>query len=182
MKEFVKFVCFMQRLIVIALHPHTSSIITKVFFVVKKGICGTGALELSDYEKIGARISKKLSAILFRIFGFRVMQTPEIFHAVPMFLEPPDSTSAICYVAGCYGVLAYFSDCAGAVRKHFELVKSLSGKNKTYFEKFSSMDSTVSIHVRRTDYLLAANGTPILNFEYYLYAIEEVKLHETNPV
>ncbi len=131
---------------------------------------------------IEKRISKKLSAILFRIFGFRVMQTPEIFHTVPMFLDPPDNTSATRYVAGCYGLLAYFSDCADAVRKHFELVKPLSGKNKTYFEKFSSMDSTVSIHVRRTDYLLAANGTPVLNFEYYLNAIEEVKLHETNPV
>jgi len=142
---------------------------------------------INTYLFLGAwivhkRISKKLAAILFRLLKVRVMQTPQLFHADPLFLDYRDYSSETLCIAGCYGILPYFNDAADIIRKHFQLSNSLSSKNKAYFEKFCSMDATVSIHVRRADYLLASNGSPVLNFEYYLNAVEVIKRHETHPV
>ncbi|MBM4162920.1 MAG: alpha-1,2-fucosyltransferase [Lentisphaerae bacterium] len=132
---------------------------------------------------IGKRISMGLATALFRILNVCVIQTDQLFHVDPGFMNALlAGTNATLCIAGCYGVLPYLADATDAIREAFTLTSELSGPNKTYYERFSNTASSVSIHIRRTDYLSANNGAPVLDFTYYARAIHTIRQRVEDPL
>lgn len=129
------------------------------------------------------RISMVMATALFRVLNVRVAQTDQLFHVDPGFMNAllSDTHATLC-IAGCYGVLPYLADATDAIREAFTLTSEMSGLNKTYYERFSNTASSVSIHVRRTDYLSASNGAPVLDPSYYERAIHTIRQRVEDPL
>jgi hypothetical protein len=132
---------------------------------------------------IGKRISRAMASWMFRILNVRVAQTDQIFLVDPCFMNTllSDTDSTLCMV-GCYGVLPYFENETDSIREAFELTHEVSGQNKTYFNQLYNNASSVSIHIRRTDYLMASNGAPVLDISYYERAIRTIHQRVDNPL
>jgi len=129
------------------------------------------------------RVSKKLAAGIFKVLKVCVLQTDELFYVDQQFVNDllTRTDTTLC-VAGCYGILPYFEHATDSIRDAFELTKDLTGQNRTYYEQFSGTPISVSIHIRRTDYLMASNGSPALDVEYYKRAIQEIKQRVLEPL
>jgi hypothetical protein len=91
------------------------------------------------------------------------------------------ATETTLCIAGCYGVLPYIADASASIREAFALTDDFYGINKVYHEQISHSASAVSIHIRRTDYLMASNGSPVLDFSYYDRAITAIQQRVENP-
>jgi hypothetical protein len=131
---------------------------------------------------IAKRVSKKVAAGIFKVLNVRVILTDQLFHVDQMLVNDllSDTDATLC-LAGCYGIRPYLDHATDSIRNAFELTNDLSGQNKTYFERFSKNADAISIHIRRTDYLMAGNGSPVLDMNYYMRAIHEIKQRVTNP-
>ena len=73
----------------------------------------------------------------------------------------------------------YFEDILPILRGEFQFRKLLDDKNKDLIERMEGEES-VSIHVRRGDYLAYSNEYAILDLEYYSKAISKVKKMKKN--
>lgn len=74
----------------------------------------------------------------------------------------------------------YFREYKSQIRKDFTFKNELGGKNKDIAKKISEIES-VSIHIRRTDYMSASSTLAVLDMAYYQQAINLIRQKVTNP-
>lgn len=87
------------------------------------------------------------------------------------------------YLDGYFQSAYYFLKAENAIRSHFRFKNHLAGKNKTLSEEISSCNS-VSIHVRRGDYLSEINRGlfgNICTLDYYSKAISIIQKEIPDP-
>ena len=86
-----------------------------------------------------------------------------------------------CYYDGYWMSPKYFDEYRSDVLKEFSFPPFITSKNKT-FEQLLNKDNSVTIHVRRGDYVGASTLGGICTLEYYRNAINEVRKIINNPV
>lgn len=87
------------------------------------------------------------------------------------------------YIEGFFQNLNYFSAIEDEIRNDFKLKLPLNDENTKTLEKIKNSES-ISVHIRRSDYLSSANSFECCPIEYYKKALEELVLKKNvkNPV
>jgi hypothetical protein len=132
----------------------------------------------------GWAVNKRIGGPLFRgllqAMEIRIVQSEKIFEFDDMFVDERFANATeLLYVVGCYGHVPYLPD-VERLRKDFQLVREPSEGNRAYLAQ-ASMSDSVSIHIRRSDYLGVANGSIVLDFDYYQQAIRLVRERVKKP-
>ena len=76
------------------------------------------------------------------------------------------------YISGCYGHLPHMPT-REMMRQQLEVLVKNAESDRLYGEGMKSTES-VSVHIRRSDYLLASNGGPALDVCYQRRAMKEI--------
>lgn len=128
----------------------------------------------STNTKWGGRIHGHLGKFINR--NIYTEKRPNYFS----FSEEPLSISHSCYYSGVWFNESYFIDIKNEIRDAFTFKRPLSS---FYQEVKKSIESTnsVSIHVRRGDYLLLDAYKGICEKDYYEKAIKYIKAKVDNP-
>ena len=123
---------------------------------------------------------RELSFYTSNYFWWRVFK--RLLHKKTQVFEPPHSvyTPSLLtdkrdlYYYGIWQDHRYFDSHKDTIRKEFTWKKDLDLTNRTAFDKFSTHD-TVSVHIRRGDYLKEWRYKGICELDYYKKAIACVK-------
>lgn len=83
------------------------------------------------------------------------------------------------YISGCYGHVPHMPS-RDALKELLTIVEPPSAANRRYIDDMRSSES-VSVHVRRTDYLLACNNSPALDVSYQRKAMDVMRRKVGNP-
>ena len=127
-------------------------------------------------SKMGERCFKSIISCL----GMRWIPVTNPFALQSDFdVDSVKSWHGTVYISGCYGHVPHMPD-REALRRLFTLVGSPSGANQRYLDDMRSSES-VSVHIRRTDYLLACNNAPALDVQYQRKAMDVVRGKVVNP-
>ena len=76
----------------------------------------------------------------------------------------------------------YFSSIADTVRETFKFPKSLLNVQTVQLESYIKKKESVSVHIRRGDYLAQMEKFGLCDLSYYNNAIEYMRIHLTNPI
>ncbi|MDR1614938.1 MAG: alpha-1,2-fucosyltransferase [Campylobacteraceae bacterium] len=132
--------------------------------------------DISEIKRFGVknRVLRKL--IRMGIFGYKKT----------FYVEKPENETKFdpkvflyqnLYLSGYWQNEKYFSDIRDIIVKEFTLKKSIS-ENIAKYMKLIKNSSSVSIHIRRGDYL---NADASLGIEYYKKALEYIRERINNP-
>lgn len=121
----------------------------------------------------------RLRLLVKRIVGRKktVFKEPRLF---TYWGKQVDAIKGDCYFEGSWQNEAYFKECASLIRDAFIFKNELDVKNKRLLEEIRACDS-VSIHVRRGDYLSIPYYQNICDEPYYTNAIDYIKKHIRAP-
>lgn len=131
---------------------------------------------------VDKRVSPRLAARLYAAQRVRVLRSDRLFDVDPLLQDHrlAEAREDLC-VAGCYGLLPYFDERLDELRAAFAPAAPAEGRNAALLRELEASDSSVSLHVRRSDYLWASNGSPALDFGYYRNAVDTVRRRVPNP-
>lgn len=118
------------------------------------------------------RVSARLFPVLLRLLNVYRFDEVSPWKAEPAFFDPAvRSSGRTLYVDGNCQHLMYFPD-EQIVRDEFRFAHPPRERNRALLEHCGTGE-TVSVHVRRSDYLTLSNS--VLSFDYYLRAVELVR-------
>ena len=129
-------------------------------------------------------INRKVSVRLFRLI-LRVLGIKWLFVRNPYVCQSEFADESLIrlkglvYLSGCYGHVTHMPSRV-ELRTLFAVANVPSEKNADYLRQIANSES-VSIHIRRSDYLWASNGTPVLSADYQHRAIDEMRKRLTHP-
>ncbi len=128
--------------------------------------------QYEEKEGVAEKIRRKINPALAVIFEETDMYHPEIF----------DWDSK--YLVGYWACEAYYADILGKLRSEIQFPQSADPRNMEMVEEMERTVS-VSVHIRRGDYLDAANIQMFGNIcteNYYESAIRSIRENYENPV
>jgi hypothetical protein len=138
-----------------------------------------------DLKELGITQNRLLNRTLYLLderFGIQfnkhiiTQRYPYTFHISDL------SVKNNSYIQGYWGDERYFKDIESSVRKEFIPLKKLDGRNQKILDKIKS-ETSVSIHVRRTDYITNKNNmTQFIGLRYYIDAIRKIKKDIRDPL
>lgn len=102
------------------------------------------------------------------------------FHYDPNFKHLPKNT----VLSGYFQSEKYFSDIRGILLEDFSWVKEPKSKNKNLLKQIKSDLSSVSVHVRRGDYVSNENAAKfhgLTGLDYYKAVVKEMAKRVKNP-
>lgn len=85
------------------------------------------------------------------------------------------------YYRGYWQNFRYFIDARDYICSQFRFAIPINDKSKAILEELKENNSTVSIHVRRGDYLKSPRYAGLCNLDYYRSAIDKIKSEVNNP-
>lgn len=120
----------------------------------------------------------KLSRILRKLLGYKKTEykEPRLFTYWKEALE----ISGDCYYEGSWQNERYFKDYAKTIHEAFTFKQPLGDTNEKLLEQINATES-VSIHVRRGDYLLDPTYKGICDLPYYRKAVDYILARVKNP-
>jgi hypothetical protein len=131
--------------------------------------------------RLGATTEKYRSTTLQNLRLRRVKKyTEPHFHYDPNYTKLPKST----VLSGYFQSEKYFSDIRGVLLEDFSWAKEPKGKNKDNLKQIKNDPSSVSVHVRRGDYVSNENAAKfhgLTGVDYYKAAVKEMTKHVKNP-
>ena len=138
-----------------------------------------------DLQKFGITQNRVLNR-LFYLFDERygiqfnkhivTQKYPYIFNS--SYLTIKDNS----YIQGYWADERYFKSIENIIRKEFTLKKKLDEKNQKIL-KLINNSMSVSIHVRRGDYITNKTNIPkFIGLDYYVNSIKKIKKQISNPV
>lgn len=119
------------------------------------------------------RLARRNNAALSRLSGWRIMREESLGHYDPQFETLPDNT----YVYGYWQSWRYFNSAAEQIRAELQPRAPLSAESERRRDRMRSVNS-LSLHVRRGDYLTAAGARDlhgVLDLDYYSGAVRHVQ-------
>lgn len=123
----------------------------------------------------------KLSRLYRRIFPKRKTEYLQSYKDSYVYDPRVMTVSGNCYFEGYWMSNKYFEPYKEDILKAFEFGNFKTQENKKY-AKLLSKDNSVSIHIRRGDYIKAKNFMNICTLDYYRKAIREARKYIENPV
>lgn len=117
--------------------------------------------------------------IVRRVLKYRKSEYVQNYRQAYVF-DPNIYTSNASYFDGYWMNPAYFDFCRDEILKAFSFSEFDTEDNRT-LAKMMASDNSVTIHIRRGDYVGAENFKDICTLSYYRNAINEVKLIIKNP-
>lgn len=120
----------------------------------------------------------KISRVIRKILGYRKTEykEPKLF----TFWQEALDRKGHCYYEGSWQNEKYFKEIESLIREAFTFKQPLEEKNKALLNQINSTES-VSIHVRRGDYLKDPTYEGICDLPYYKNSIAYIKEHVENP-
>ena len=119
--------------------------------------------------------------ILEKLWGLRICKRSEFYETyVPLNIEA-STIASDTYFSGWWQNIYYVEPVQSILRKKLIFNTPLQGKNLEYYKRFQSAE-TVSVHVRRQDYLHEKNFEGVCGTAYYDQAIEYMKAKLADPV
>lgn len=115
-----------------------------------------------------------LSRIVRKVFPTRKKEFIQGAKDAFNFNETPLKEGKYAYYEGYWMCASYIESCRNEIIKAFEFPEFSTKENEEIAQKLSS-DSSVTIHIRRGDYLNASNVANICTLEYYRKAILEAR-------
>lgn len=106
--------------------------------------------------------------------------TESHFHYDPAFTKLPKNTN----VKGYFQSEKYFAGIRDILLRDFSWINQPRGKNKELLKQITSDKSSVSVHVRRGDYVSNENAAKfhgLTRMEYYKDAVKQIAKHVKNP-
>lgn len=130
---------------------------------------------------INKRVSSRFFVGFCRAAHIRVLQSDSVLDFDSCFVdEDLKRTDNLLYLIGVYGHTPYLpSD--ETLRTALCVNGHPSGPNCRYYEQACGSES-VSVHIRRGDYLQVSNGQVALSAKYYHGAIEAMSKRVNNPL
>jgi len=104
----------------------------------------------------------------------------ERYRFLPELLLPPGTGTL--YLAGYWQACAYADAVAEELRQEFRIKEPPTGHNLEMQDRIASTSTPVSLHIRRGDYTLAAEGNIALPLGYYSRAISLMRQNFHHPV
>jgi len=161
---------------------HNGFELERVFDVERNECSSQEAAYLGEYISSDIKYSKVFNKLNYwrrLLFGYKnsyiLQDNSASFYKEVFQLSPLNS-----YVLeGYWQNVQYFEDIQNEIIRDFQFALPLSDKNLDYQNIIQSTNS-VSIHVRRGDYLKV--GFPVLSLEYYKDAIKIIEERVDNPV
>ncbi len=102
------------------------------------------------------------------------------YHFVEDLQLPGDVRTV--YLSGYWQAYQYAESVAPLLRDQLRLHQPATGRNETMLSEIGAAAVSVSLHVRRGDYTLAAEGNIALPMEYYRRAIDLIQQRFEDPV
>lgn len=138
---------------------------------------------VGPYNKNRCEFSVNSNSIFIRMvqkmLRARISYDTEYYeHKELSFINSRINTNA--FLIGFWQDVRYIKPIEDKLKKKFKF-REVDSKNKKFLEKISSRN-TVSIHVRRGDYLLSDLLSSICNTDYYRRAIEVINKYVDNPL
>lgn len=149
-------------------------------------ITATIALQ-KDLQNLGVTKSRIVNRFLYILdercdiqFNSHIVtqKYPYVFN--PKYFEMGNNS----YIQGFWNNERYFNKIEDLIRREFTSKKKLDNKNLRIFQDIQKTHS-VSIHVRRGDYVTNKTNAKLFGFlglDYYIFAIKKIKKHISNPV
>ena len=129
---------------------------------------------------IKAKLGEKLFRAVLPILGMRWIPIKDPFRLKSDFDDNSISLwKGTIYISGCYGHILHMPT-RDLLRDRLCLVNPPNSSNQNYIDDMRQGES-VSVHVRRTDYLLVANNAPALNISYQRKAMDVVRQKVFTP-
>jgi hypothetical protein len=130
---------------------------------------------------VNKRVCAPAFPALLKLMRVRVVQSVRILEYDPCFVDPALARAAEClYLIGVYGHIPYLPS-RETLRRELSLVQEPEGRNREILAQVAAAAS-VSVHIRRSDYLGVANGSIVLDVGYYRHAMEAIRRAEPNPL
>jgi Glycosyl transferase family 11 len=100
------------------------------------------------------------------------------------FVEDLDLPSGVrtLYISGYWQAYGYAESVASQLRSELRLKEPAKGNNQRLLEQIDAAPVSVSLHMRRGDYTLAAENNVALPLDYYLRAIDFIRERFEDPV
>ena len=89
-----------------------------------------------------------------------------------------------CYLSGYWQSEKYFSNYEDLIRQQFKFITLLSSQNAIVADVIKKTSNTISLHIRRGDYLSTAEARSVhsvCNVDYYKRAMREIETKILNP-
>lgn len=122
-----------------------------------------------------------ISRIARKFLPVRKTEYLQSYKDAYIFNEEPFLLQNINYYEGYWLSPKFFNGCKEKVLEAFEFMPFTTKKNEEIANKLSR-DNSVTIHIRRGDYLNGDNVTGICTLDYYKDAISRVREIVDNPV
>lgn len=127
------------------------------------------------------RVNAQFFVLFCRVMKIRVIQSDKVLDLDPCFVDDDlKKTDELLYLIGVYAHTPYLPSDA-MLRDALCLKAVPEGGNRRILEQVRCSNS-VSLHVRRSDYLQISNGMVALGSRYYRRAIEAMSLRVANPL
>lgn len=133
--------------------------------------------EVNEYIIHDKQYVKKLVRKTFKKYAKHLVFNDNVFYNEVYKYEDK-------YLEGYWQNIRYFSKLTDKIKRDFTFKTELDKKNKLYFDEAKNDPNSVSIHIRRGDYLTGVNQKiygGICTKEYYNNAIEFIKKNIINP-
>jgi hypothetical protein len=139
--------------------------------------------ELGTIARLGGNLLEKMVTRFCRMIRpnacHSAVYREKFFHFDPSVMELPDNS----YIEGYWQSERYFSDIKDILLTEFSIKSPLTGKNLEYV-RLVQAENSVSIHVRRGDYVLcptvhAYHGT--CSLQYYHDAVQVIASRVRDP-
>lgn len=118
---------------------------------------------------------------LEKALRIRICKQSEFYELDRSLIIEPVSIGIDTYFSGYWQNVHYVEAVQGILREKLKFREALQGKNRTCYECFKGMN-TVSVHVRRADYLKNKNLGGICDKSYYVKAMEYMVKRLPKPV
>jgi hypothetical protein len=129
---------------------------------------------------INRKISERLFKQILKLFKIKWVSVGNPFEFQPDLTDSSlKEWKGLIYLSGCYGHIPQMPS-REELRRIFTAKNELSPRNKDYYNLMKTTES-VSVHVRRTDYLWASNGTPALDISYHRASMVKIQQMISSP-
>ena len=129
---------------------------------------------------VNVKLGEKLFRAVLLIFGMRWMPVKDPFRLQADFDDGSiASWKGTIYLSGCYGHVPHLP-ARDVLQDRLRLVNPPNTDNQRYIDAMRQGES-VSVHVRRTDYLLAVNNAPVLGVSYQRKAMDVIRQKVSSP-